>query len=113
MAVEDGHMINIADAYVDPRFDKTVDQKSGFLTRSILCMPITDQSGCTGVIQIINKLPAGEFSRTDEEMFRIFGTYCANIVNYKNQFDARKRAVCIFIRFPYLIWEYFLNEFQF
>lgn len=95
MAVEDGQMINIPDTYNDPRFDKTVDQKSGFLTRSILCMPITDQCGCTGVIQIINKLPAGAFSRTDEEMFRIFGTYCANIVNYKNQFDARNRAVSV------------------
>lgn len=92
-AIDVGQMLNIDDAYNDPRFDKAIDQKSGFLTRSVLCMPITDQSGCTGVIQIINKLPAGAFSRTDEEMFRIFGTYCANIVNYKNQFDARNRAV--------------------
>lgn len=98
MAIEDGQMLNIIDAYEDPRFDKSIDQKSGFLTRSVLCMPISDQAGCTGVLQIINKLPAGAFSKTDEEMFRIFGTYCANIVNYKNQFDARKRAVSTEVR---------------
>lgn len=92
MAVETGDAVNIADAYNDPRFDKTVDQKSGFLTRSVLCMPIKDHIGCTGVIQIINKLPAGTFSATDVDMFSIFGTYCANIVNYKNQYDTRKRS---------------------
>lgn len=94
MAIEDGQMINISDTS-DPRFDKIFDQKSGFLTRSILCMPIMDQKGCTGVIQIFNKLPDGSFSRTDEDIFRVFRTYCASIICYKNQFDARNRAVCI------------------
>lgn len=92
LAVESGQLVNIADVYTDPRFDRTVDQKSGYLTRSVLCMPIKDRIGCTGVIQIINKLPAGMFNVTDEHMFAVFGTYCANIVNYKNQYDARKRS---------------------
>lgn len=92
LAVESGAIVNIADVYTDPRFDRSVDQKSGFLTRSVLCMPIKDNLGCTGVIQIINKLPAGQFNLTDEHMFAVFGTYCANIVNYKKQYDARKRS---------------------
>lgn len=92
MAVDTGQLVNISDAYTDPRFDPAIDQRSGFLTRSVLCMPLLDKDGCTGVIQIINKLPTGTFSATDEHMFRIFGAYSANIVNYKNQFDARLRA---------------------
>lgn len=92
MAVDTGQLVNIRDAYTDPRFDPDIDKRSGFLTRSVLNVPLLDMDGCTGVIQIINKLPTGTFGATDEHMFSIFGAYCANIINYKNQFDARLRA---------------------
>ena len=35
-----GKTENITDAYLDDRFDKAFDQRSGFRTKSILCMPI-------------------------------------------------------------------------
>lgn len=113
LAVDSDRMVNIADAYSDPRFDRSVDQKAGFLTRAVLCTPIRDKNGCTGVIQIVNKMPTGSFNATDEHMFEIFGTYCANIVNYKNQHDVRKRAESqtavyrdvVFNRIPYRLVE--------
>lgn len=43
-----GQMVNIKDAYNDPRFNKEVDQKTGFITRSILCMPIMGFEGVLG-----------------------------------------------------------------
>jgi signal transduction histidine kinase len=51
-----GETVNIADAYADPRFDASSDQRLGFRTRSILCMPLPDHGGVTiGVIQVLNK----------------------------------------------------------
>jgi signal transduction histidine kinase/putative methionine-R-sulfoxide reductase with GAF domain len=48
--------VNIPDAYADPRFNKDIDQRSGFRTRSILCMPMPDHMGRTiGVVQVLNK----------------------------------------------------------
>ncbi|VDK50373.1 unnamed protein product [Gongylonema pulchrum] len=35
-----GQVLNIENAYEDPRFNKEVDQKTGYRTRNILCMPI-------------------------------------------------------------------------
>lgn len=35
-----GATVNIRDAYNDPRFFTDVEEKTGFITRSILCMPI-------------------------------------------------------------------------
>ena len=32
-------IINIPDAYEDPRFNQEVDKKSGYHTKTILCMP--------------------------------------------------------------------------
>jgi len=60
--------VNIPDAYADPRFNQSVDQKSGFRTRSILCMPMPDHKGRTiGVVQVLNKR-LGPFDVDDEAL---------------------------------------------
>jgi len=40
-----GESINITDAYRDPRFDRTVDERTGYRTRTILCRPIHNAQG--------------------------------------------------------------------
>ena len=37
---ETGLTLNVADAYTDDRFNKAIDEQTGYVTRSILCMPI-------------------------------------------------------------------------
>lgn len=66
--------INLADAYEDPRFNKEVDQKHGYRTRSVLAMPLRNQSGdAIAVVQLINKLdPCGVFTSDDEELLGTF-----------------------------------------
>jgi signal transduction histidine kinase len=69
-----GEIINIKDAYNDDRFDPTTDKKTGYRTRSILCMPIREpvkkkgQEGeIIGVVQILNK-NNGVFNDEDEDL---------------------------------------------
>lgn len=65
---EKGKVLNIQDAYNDPRFNKEIDQKSGYRTRSVLCAPIFNRKGETiGVTQAINKRK-GPFDKDDEEL---------------------------------------------
>jgi signal transduction histidine kinase len=65
---QSGETVNIPDAYADPRFAKDVDQRSGFRTRSILCMPMPDHTGkIVGVIQVLNKR-ARPFDADDEAL---------------------------------------------
>ncbi|NGZ06190.1 MAG: GAF domain-containing protein [Magnetococcales bacterium] len=60
-----GMGVIIPDAYADPRFDRSVDQETGFITRSILCAPVRTASGVLiGVIQVLNKRK-GEFTDQD------------------------------------------------
>ncbi|NJN01704.1 MAG: GAF domain-containing protein [Leptolyngbyaceae cyanobacterium SL_1_1] len=67
-----GTLLNIPNAYEDPRFDPTADQKTGYKTRNILCMPVFDSSGTLiGVTQLINK-NQGSFTSLDEEFMRAF-----------------------------------------
>lgn len=68
MVAKTGKIINIPDAYADKRFNQDFDKRSGFRTRSILCVPIKNSDGdIIGVIQVLNK-KQGVFDSLDEEM---------------------------------------------
>ncbi|MCT7948445.1 GAF domain-containing protein [Ancylothrix sp. C2] len=68
-----GQTLNITDAYQDPRFDPSTDQRTGYLTRTILCMPVYSSSGdLIGVTQLINKKNQGTFTSTDEAFMAAF-----------------------------------------
>ena len=63
-----GRSLRLRDAYNDPRFDPSTDQRTGYRTKSILCVPVVDAQGeVRGAIQLINKLN-GAFSEADEQM---------------------------------------------
>ena len=52
-----GKMICLEDAYLDSRFNPEIDLRTGYRTRSILCLPIRNVTGeCVGVVQALNKL---------------------------------------------------------
>nr|WP_233410800.1 GAF domain-containing protein [Rugamonas sp. CCM 8940] len=67
-----GKTINIPYAYADLRFNPAFDQRTGFFTRSILCVPIVNKHGKTiGVTQVLNKR-GGPFSDEDASRLRAF-----------------------------------------
>jgi adenylate cyclase len=67
-----GKTVNIPYAYADLRFNPAFDKKTGFFTRSILCVPVVNQKGKTiGVTQVLNKR-GGPFTNEDESRLRAF-----------------------------------------
>lgn len=48
LVAKTGVTVNIKDAYNDARFNKDVDQKTGFVTKSLLCMPVMGVEGILG-----------------------------------------------------------------
>jgi len=54
--------------YDDPRFNRSVDERTGYRTHSILCVPVRTMAGeIIGVIESLNKID-GEFSDDDLEL---------------------------------------------
>src|SRR6267142_1368865 len=46
----------VQDAYADPRFDRFIDEETGYTTQDVLCAPIRTVKGeIIGVLQMINK----------------------------------------------------------
>jgi len=72
-----GKTLNIPDAYEHPLFNKAIDVKTGYRTKTILCVPIRNTEGkVTGVTQVINKR-SGVFSVIDEQMLTAFSAQAA------------------------------------
>ena len=60
-------VLNIPNAYEDSRFNPDIDRMTGFVTRSILCVPILceDETSAIGVMQLVNKLDGTYFDKDD------------------------------------------------
>lgn len=72
-----GEVVNIPDAYDDPRFDKSVDLKTGFRTKTILTVPIFNNRGeIAGVTEMINKIDTKPFDDEDIRMLMAFNVFC-------------------------------------
>ena len=90
-----GEVVNIADAYQDARFDPGVDRRTGYRTRTILCLPVRDTAGTiVAVMQVLNKR-AGVFTRDDEDLLRTFASQVAIAIRNAEQMEQieRRRAV--------------------
>ncbi len=67
-----GEILNIPDAYQDPRFNPDADKRTGYTTRTILCMPVYNSGGkLIAVTQLINKAQ-GTFTTSDEAFMKAF-----------------------------------------
>ncbi|MFB3814052.1 MAG: PP2C family protein-serine/threonine phosphatase [Terriglobales bacterium] len=65
---QSGQTVNVEDAYSLPFFDRSFDQKFGYHTRSLLCLPIRHHTGdIVGVIQLLNKEGGPRFTAEDED----------------------------------------------
>ncbi|MBK9372154.1 MAG: SpoIIE family protein phosphatase [Holophagales bacterium] len=72
-----GETVVVPDAWADPRFDASVDRRSGFRTRSILCVPIRNRGGrIVGVLQLLNKREGG-FGASDLEFLELVSGHVA------------------------------------
>jgi signal transduction histidine kinase len=62
-----GGILRIDDPYGDPRFDASVDARTGFRTHSMLVAPIDARDHTRlGVLQVVNKKGSDAFSKDDE-----------------------------------------------
>ena len=57
--VADNSVRMVRDARLDPAFGAAIDQRTGFLTRSVLCAPMAVGAARLGAIELINKRGGG------------------------------------------------------
>jgi phosphoserine phosphatase len=70
-------IINVSNAYADPRFSGAVDKVTGYKTQSVLNVPLLGlEKEPVGVLQLLNKY-AGVFDESDELLASTLAAQCA------------------------------------
>ena len=73
---EHGKSLLLQDVRKDPRFYKSADQKTEFVTRDMVCVPVKVKDKVIGVLQAINRAE-GVFTEDDVELFQLFSNQVA------------------------------------
>ncbi len=85
-----GDTLKIDDAYLDPRFNPDVDRRTGYHTRTILCMPMKNKDGkIIGVFQLLNK-KSGLFTHDDESIIAALSVHAAVAVENARLYEEEK-----------------------
>lgn len=74
---ESGEIIIIEDAKNDPRVFRQVDSKTGFTTKSLLCIPLKTHGKILGVIEIVNIENFDLFKQKKLPILSILSDYAA------------------------------------
>ena len=69
------------DAQQDGRVDAAVDASTGFVTRSLLCAPLSTAKGPIGALEVVNKRDGGVFGVDDAEILRLIAAPTALAIN--------------------------------
>ena len=92
MVASTGTPVRISDAHTDPRFNPEVDKRTGYQTRSILCVPMRNPHGeVIGVFQVLNKR-GGEFTALDEQLLTSLSSQAAVAVSNAQLYDEVQRS---------------------
>lgn len=83
---------NIADVYDEPLFSRNVDRRTGYRTRSMLCVPIVNsRKQVFAVAQLLNKNGGEPFTADDEHRLREFAGSIGVVL--ESWWRMRRRAV--------------------
>ncbi|MGD0093918.1 MAG: GspE/PulE family protein [Planctomycetota bacterium] len=82
--IKTGEVIFIADVRLDPRFYNQMDHETGFVTRSMIAVPLKAGDDIVGCIQVLNKCTDGktvtQFSQDDVYLLQDVAAYSGKII---------------------------------
>ena len=89
-----GKPIYIDDAEDDPRIFREVDHRTGFITRSIICIPLQTHGQILGVIEMVNLANPGAFIEKKLPLLAILADYAAIAIE-NSQYTAKIQSLSI------------------
>ena len=88
---EHREIANIADVYDDPRFSSKADEETGFVTRSILAIPMIRRNKLVGVVEAVNRRGMDAFTDHDEKMLSVLAAQAGLVIENARLHDENLR----------------------
>ena len=76
-----GQSLVLTDVANDPRFNRAAAEKSGFIPRSMVCVPMRLQGKVIGILQAIDPRNKPVFDPDDGEFFEAFASFAATALS--------------------------------
>jgi PAS domain S-box-containing protein len=88
---EQGKSLIVRDAHSDPRYFPLIEKSTGFITRSILAVPMKVGEEVVGVIELINKV-GGAFNGKDLALMEVISNFAAVSLRHATLFNECQTA---------------------
>lgn len=72
--VENNKHVIVNNVGLDPRFSDTVQNKTGYVTKTMIAIPMRVKGQCIGVIELINKSGSRRFCNSDLEILNLLAS---------------------------------------
>lgn len=75
-----GEALALSDVASDPRWDRKVAERTGYIPRSIAAVPLVNGDETVGVLQVLDKHSAPSFTMRDMELLAVFAGQAATAI---------------------------------
>jgi GAF domain-containing protein len=79
---EHGEPAIVPNVRTDARFLPEMDERFGFVTRSLVAVPLVARGNVLGVIEVLNKRSGGDFTEDDASLLSILAALSASALDY-------------------------------
>jgi GAF domain-containing protein len=75
-----GQALSLSDVASDPRWNQEAAKRTGYVPRSVATVPLLDDEGTIGVLQVLDKHGEESFSLRDMELLAVFATQATTAI---------------------------------
>ncbi len=72
-----GQPLAVSDVTADPRFDRATAESTGYVPRTILAVPVLDDAGSIGVLEVLDRRGDGGFGLRELDVASVFARQAA------------------------------------
>ena len=106
LVTKTGKSVRIEDASKDERFEGTVFDENGFVTKTMLCVPLNDTKKTVGCVQIINKKDGSLYDEEELELCERMAALAAITIDEKGLIVSAEEERKVLISLRNVIKEY-------
>lgn len=106
LVTKTGKSVRIEDASKDKRFEGTVFDENGFVTKTMLCVPLNDTKKTVGCVQIINKKDGSLYDEEELELCERMAALAAITIDEKGLIVSAEEERKVLISLRNIIKEY-------
>ncbi|TGL47300.1 GAF domain-containing protein [Leptospira kemamanensis] len=93
MVAKEKKPIALEDAYLDSRFNPSMDKRTGFKTKSLICVPLFVEERLIGTLEVINKTNHRIFNDADLEYLISLSEVAATAIQNANTKDSLDKRI--------------------